>query len=52
MVPVATTGGVAVALDSLMRERGGTWIAHGAGEADREVADANGRVRVPPDAPA
>jgi trehalose-6-phosphate synthase len=52
VVPVATTGGVAVALDSLMRERGGTWIAHGAGEADREVADANGRVRVPPDAPA
>ena len=52
VVPVPTTGGVAVALDSLMRERGGTWIAHGAGEADREVADANGRVRVPPDAPA
>jgi trehalose 6-phosphate synthase len=49
---VPTTGGVAVALDALMRGRGGTWIAHGAGEADREVADANGRVRVPPDAPA
>jgi trehalose 6-phosphate synthase len=41
-----------VALDALMRERGGTWIAHGAGEADREVVDAHGRVRVPPDAPA
>ena len=26
-----TTGGVAVALDALMRERGGTWIAHGSG---------------------
>ena len=52
VVPVPTTGGVAVALDALMRGRGGTWIAHGAGEADREVADANGRVRVPPDAPA
>ena len=35
-----------------MRERGGTWIAHGAGEADFDAADANGRVRVPPDAPA
>jgi trehalose 6-phosphate synthase len=52
VVPVPTTGGVAVALDALMRGRGGTWIAHGAGEADREVTDAKGRVRVPPDAPA
>jgi trehalose 6-phosphate synthase len=52
VVPVPTTGGVAVALDAVMRGRGGTWIAHGAGEADRDVADVNGRVRVPPDAPA
>jgi alpha,alpha-trehalose-phosphate synthase [UDP-forming] len=49
---VPTTGGVAVALDALMRERGGTWIAHGAGDADRQVCDARDRVRVPPDAPA
>ncbi|HEX5474188.1 MAG TPA: trehalose-6-phosphate synthase [Vicinamibacterales bacterium] len=42
------TGGVAVALDSLMRERGGTWIAHGSGDADRDTVDANDRVRVPP----
>ena len=35
-----------------MRERGGTWIAHGAGARDREVCDANDRVRVPPDGPA
>ena len=47
-----TTGGVAVALDALLRERGGTWIAHGAGNADREVVDDQDRVRVPPDAPA
>lgn len=47
-----TTGGVAVALDALMRERGGTWIAHGAGDADRLVVDARDRVAVPPDAPA
>jgi trehalose-6-phosphate synthase len=46
-----TTGGVAVALDSLLRERGGTWIAHGAGDADRAVVDARDRVRVPPDDP-
>ena len=46
-----TTGGVAVALDALMRERGGVWIAHGAGDADRLVVDADDRVLVPPDAP-
>ena len=46
---LATTGGVSVALDALMRERGGTWIAHGAGDADRQVCDARDRVRVPPD---
>ena len=47
-----TTGGVAVALDALMRERGGVWIAHGAGSADRAVVDADDRVMVPPDNPA
>ncbi len=46
-----TTGGVAVALDALMRERGGVWIAHGAGDADRDVVDAGDRVLVPPDRP-
>jgi trehalose 6-phosphate synthase len=47
----AATGGVAVALDALMRERGGVWIAHGAGSADREVVDAMDKVRVPPESP-
>jgi len=45
------TGGVAVALDALMRERGGTWIAHGAGTADRETVGPGDIVRVPPDNP-
>jgi trehalose 6-phosphate synthase len=49
---VPTTGGVATALDALMRERGGTWIAHGAGDADREVVDGHDRVAVPPGEPA
>ena len=40
----AATGGVAVALDALMRERGGVWIAHGAGPADRLVVDAADKV--------
>jgi trehalose 6-phosphate synthase len=42
------TGGVPVALDALMRERGGTWIAHGSGTADRETVDDRDKVRVPP----
>ena len=46
-----TTGGVSVALDALMRERGGVWVAHGAGDADKSVVDDGDRVRVPPDAP-
>ena len=51
IVAMPTTGGVAVALDALMRDRGGTWIAHGAGDADRDVVDAHDRVGVPPEAP-
>jgi trehalose-6-phosphate synthase/Kef-type K+ transport system membrane component KefB len=47
----AATGGVAVALDALMRERGGVWIAHGAGSADQQVVDASDKVQVPPEAP-
>ncbi len=40
-----------MALDALMRERGGVWIAHGSGNADRDVVDANDRIMVPPDGP-
>jgi trehalose 6-phosphate synthase len=46
-----TTGGVAVALDALIRERNGVWIAHGSGDADRAAVDENDRVMVPPDDP-
>ena len=51
IVASAATGGVAIALDALMRERGGIWIAHGAGSADALVVDARGHVRVPPASP-
>ena len=47
-----TPGGVSVALDALMRERGGVWVAHGAGSADRSVVDEESSVQVPPDSPA
>jgi trehalose 6-phosphate synthase len=46
-----TTGGVAVALDALMRDRGGVWVAHGSGDADQAVVDPYDRVLVPPDDP-
>src|SRR4029450_8597973 len=42
------TGGVAVALDALMRERHGVWIASGDGAADRELVDAGDKLSAPP----
>ncbi len=43
--------GVVTALEPIMRACSGVWIAHGNGSADRDVVDARGHVRVPPDAP-
>lgn len=40
--------GLVAALEPVIRACGGTWIAHGSGTADRDVVDANDRVRVPP----
>jgi trehalose 6-phosphate synthase len=48
MICSMATGGVAVALDALMRERGGIWIAHAAGTADRAMVNEADKVRVPP----
>lgn len=43
--------GLATALDPVMQACRGVWVAHGSGDADRAVADAQGRVPVPPDNP-
>jgi trehalose-6-phosphate synthase len=43
--------GLTVALDPVMRACGGTWIAHGSGDADKEVVDINSKVGVPPEDP-
>jgi len=43
--------GMVTALDPVMRACGGTWVAHGGGNADRDVVDAHDHVRVPPDDP-
>lgn len=43
--------GLVTALEPIMRACSGTWIAHGAGSADRETVDACDRVAVPPEHP-
>jgi trehalose-6-phosphate synthase len=43
--------GMARALDPVMRACGGIWVAHGSGDADRQVADLKGRIMVPPENP-
>ena len=44
-------GGVTTAIDPLMQECGGTWVAHGGGGGDRLAVDDRNRVLVPPEDP-
>jgi alpha,alpha-trehalose-phosphate synthase [UDP-forming] len=46
-----TVSGLTEALDPVLRASGGTWIAQGAGAADKQTVDASDRVAVPPDRP-
>ncbi|MBI4054944.1 MAG: trehalose-6-phosphate synthase [Elusimicrobia bacterium] len=48
---IVPAGGLVTALEPILRACGGTWIAHGAGDADWEVVDEAGRIKVPPDDP-
>jgi trehalose 6-phosphate synthase len=43
--------GLVTALEPIVRATSGTWIAHGAGSADRDTVDKNDHVMVPPDHP-
>ena len=43
--------GMVTALEPVIRACSGTWIAHGSGDADRDVVDRNDRVPVPPEEP-
>ncbi|MFC3958234.1 alpha,alpha-trehalose-phosphate synthase (UDP-forming) [Halovivax cerinus] len=45
------TGGLTAALDPVCQRAGGTWIAWGDGDGDRQVVDENDRVDVPPTDP-
>jgi trehalose 6-phosphate synthase len=49
---IRNAGGLTVALDAVARALGGTWVAHGSGNADQETADERGHVACPPDRPA
>lgn len=44
-------GGVATALSAVMEACSGTWLAYGGGDADKETADAQGKIEVPPEEP-
>jgi trehalose 6-phosphate synthase len=37
---IVPAGGLVTALDPVLQSCGGLWVAHDAGEADRETADA------------
>jgi len=48
---VRPASGMVTALDPILCACGGTWVAHGSGDADRIAVDAQGHVGAPPDAP-
>src|SRR5262245_34775291 len=48
---IVPAGGLVTALGPVLRACGGTWIAHGAGDADFEATDEKGRLPVPPGDP-
>ncbi len=48
---VVPASGLVTALEPVLCACDGTWIAHGSGDADREVVDARQCVRVPPENP-
>jgi trehalose-6-phosphate synthase/HAMP domain-containing protein len=51
VVPLTPASGVVTAMEPVMRACGGVWVAHASGDADREVVDERGTVRLPPEAP-
>ncbi len=45
---VVPASGLVTALDPVLRACGGIWVAHGAGDADRDTVDSHSRIAVPP----
>jgi len=48
---VMPASGLVTAMEPVLRACGGVWVAHGSGDADRDVVDAYDRVGVPIDDP-
>lgn len=48
---IVPASGLVTALEPVLKACGGTWIAQGDGDADRDTVDANDRLRVPPEEP-
>lgn len=48
---VQPASGLTSAIDPILRATGGTWVAHGSGDADRAVVDWRDHVGVPPEDP-
>src|ERR1700676_4838550 len=48
---IVPASGLVTALEPVLLACNGTWVANGSGSADREVVDANDRLRVPPNHP-
>jgi alpha,alpha-trehalose-phosphate synthase [UDP-forming] len=48
---IVPASGLVTALEPILRACSGTWVAHGSGDADREMVDRHDRLRVPPEDP-
>jgi len=48
---IVPASGLITAMEPVLLACGGTWIAHGSGDADSVVVDAHNAIRVPPDEP-
>ncbi|MDP2167566.1 MAG: trehalose-6-phosphate synthase [Thermodesulfovibrionales bacterium] len=48
---ISPASGLVTALDPILKACGGLWVAHGSGNADRDVVDRHNIIRVPPENP-
>src|SRR3989338_6267818 len=48
---IVPASGLVTSLDPVLRATSGLWIAHGAGDGDRDTVDREGKVLVPPESP-
>ncbi len=48
---LSPASGLITAIDPLLKACDGVWVAHGAGNADKETVDSRGIIRVPPENP-